>query len=59
MYCNYPKSEHFPITFKLKSLDTLTFKIDGEVNYWPESAILIRKNSENPTFSTEIVDLYK
>ena len=59
VYCNYPKNEYYPIAFELKSLDTLTFKIDGEVNYWPDSAILVRRSNENSVFSTEVVDLYK
>ena len=59
IYCNYPKNKYYPIVFELKSLDTLTFKIDGEVNYWPESAVLVRRSNENSDFSTEIIDLYK
>ena len=55
----YPKNEYYPLTFELKSLDTLTFNISGEVNYWPASGVLVRKNSENYSFSTEVVDLYK
>ena len=59
VFQNYPKNEYYPLTFELKSLDTLTFKIDGNVNYWPDSGVLVRKNSENYSFSTEVVDLYK
>ena len=55
----YPKNEYYPLAFELKSLDTLTFNISGEVNYWPASGVLVRKNSENYSFSTEVVDLYK
>ncbi len=51
VYCNYPKNEYFPITFELKSLDTLTFKIDGEVNYWPDSAVMVRINDKLPLFA--------
>ena len=59
VFQNYPKNEYYPLTFELKSLDTLTFKINGNVNYWPDSGVLVRKNSENYSFSTEVVDLYK
>ena len=59
VFQNYPKNEYYPLTFELKSLDTLTFKIGGEINYWPASGVLVRKNSENYSFSTEVVDLYK
>ena len=59
VYQNYPQNEYYPIVFELTALDTLTFKITGNVNYWPDSGVLVRKNSENPTFSTEVVDLYK
>ena len=59
VFQKYPKNEYYPLTFELKSLDTLTFKISGNVNYWPDSGVLVRKNSENYSFSTEVVDLYK
>ena len=59
VFQNYPKNEYYPLVFELKSLDTLTFKISGEVNYWPDSAMLVRVNSDNPALSNEIVDLYK
>ena len=59
VFQNYPKNEYYPLAFELKSLDTLTFNISGEVNYWPASGVLVRKNSENYPFSTEVVDLYK
>ena len=59
IFQNYPKNEYYPIIFELKSLDTLTFKIDGVVNYWPGSGTLVRKNSDNSSFSTETTDLYK
>ena len=59
IFQNYPKNEYYPIDFELKSFDTLTFKIDGTVNYWPCSGVLLRKNSENNSFSTETTDLYK
>lgn len=59
VFQNYPKNEYYPLTFELKSLDTLTFKINGNVNYWPDSGVLVRKSSENYSFSTEVVDLYK
>ena len=59
VFQKYPKNEYHPLAFELKSLDTLTFKISGNVNYWPDSGVLVRKNSENNSFSTEVVDLYK
>lgn len=59
VFQKYPKNEYYPLAFELKSLDTLTFKISGNVNYWPDSGVLVRKNSENYSFSTEVVDLYK
>lgn len=59
VFQNYPENEYYPLVFELKSLDTLTFKISGKVNYWPDSGVLVRSNSENPIFSTEVVDLYK
>ena len=59
VFQKYPKNEYHPLAFELKSLDTLTFKISGNVNYWPDSGVLVRKNSENYSFSTEVVDLYK
>lgn len=59
VFQKYPKNEYYPLAFDLKSLDTLTFKISGNVNYWPDSGVLVRKNSENYSFSTEVVDLYK
>lgn len=59
VFQNYPRNEYYPLCFELKSLDTLTFKIDGNVNYWPDSAILVRKSSENSAFSTKVVELYK
>ena len=59
IFRNYPKNEYYPTIFELKSLDTLTFRIDGTVNYWPNSGVLIRKNSDNSSFSTETTDLYK
>ena len=59
VFQKYPKNEYYPLAFELKSLDTLMFKISGNVNYWPDSGVLVRKNSENYSFSTEVVDLYK
>ena len=59
VFQKYPKNEYYPLALELKSLDTLVFKIGGEVNYWPVSGVLVRKNSENYSFSTEVVDLYK
>lgn len=59
VFQNYPQDEYYPIVFELVALDTLTFKITGNVNYWPDSAVLVRKNAENITFSTEVMDLYK
>ena len=59
VFQKYPKNEYYPLVFELKSLDTLTFNISGKVNYWPASGVLVRKNSENCSFSTEVVDLYK
>lgn len=59
VFQNYPKNEYFPIIFELKSPDTITFKIDGIVNYWPNCGVLVRKNSDNSSFSTETTDLYK
>ena len=59
VFQKYPKNEYYPLAFELISLDTLTFKISGNVNYWPNSGVFVRKNSENYSFSTEVVDLYK
>ena len=59
VFQNYPKNEYYPIAFELKSFDTLTFKISGNVNYWPDSAALVRKSNDNYTFSTEVIDLYR
>lgn len=59
VFKNYSKNEYYPLVLELKSLDTLTFKISGEVNYWPSSGVLVRKNSENTVFSTEVIDLYE
>lgn len=59
VFQNYPKNEYYPIVLELKSIDTLAFKIKGEVNYWPDSALLVRTNSENAAFSTKVVELYK
>ena len=59
VFQKYPKNEYYPLVLELKSLDTLTFKISGNVNYWPDSGVLVRKNSENCSFSTDVVDLYK
>ncbi len=59
IFQNYPENEYYPIVFELKSIDTLTFKIKGEVNYWPDSALLVRENYENHTYSTDVVDLFK
>ena len=59
IFQNYSQNEYYPIIFELKSLDTLTFKIDGVVNYWPGFGTLVRKNSDNSSFSTETTDLYK
>lgn len=59
VFQKYPKNEYYPLALELKSLDTLVFKIGGEVNYWPASGVFVRKNSENYSFSTEVVDLYK
>ena len=59
VFQKYPKNEYYPLVFELKSLDTLTFNISGKVNYWPDSGVLVRRNSEKYSFSTEVVDLYK
>lgn len=59
VFQNYPESKYFPVVFELKSLDTLTFKIMGDVNFWPDSAVMVRKNSDNYVFSAEITDLYR
>jgi hypothetical protein len=59
IFQNYPKNEYYPTIFELKSLDTLTFRIDGTVNYWPCSGELVRKNCENNKFSNETTELYK
>lgn len=59
VFQNYPKNEYYPLVLELKSLDTLTFKISGEVNYWPANGVLVRRSCENCSFSTEVVDLYK
>lgn len=55
----YPDNKFYELIFELKTLDTLTYKINGDTNYWPDSATLVRKNHENQTFSTETVDLFK
>ena len=59
VFQNYPENEYYPIAFELKSFDTLTFKISGNVNYWPDSAALVRKSNDNYTFSKEVIDLYR
>ena len=59
VFQTYPKNEYYPLALELKSPDTLAFKISGEVNYWPDSGVLVRKNGENYDFSTEVLDLYK
>ena len=59
VFQKYPKNEYYPLVFELKSLDTLTFKISGNVNYWPDSGVFVRKNCKNYSFSTEMIDLYK
>ena len=45
VFQKYPKNEYYPLALELKSLDTLVFKIGGEVNYWPASGVFVRKNS--------------
>ena len=59
VFQNYLENEYYPIAFELKSFDTLTFKISANVNYWPDSAALVRKSNDNYTFSTEVIDLYR
>lgn len=59
VFQNYPQNEYYPICFELKSHDTLTFKINGIVNHWPDSGILVRRSNENPVFSSDIIELYK
>ena len=59
VFQNYPENEYYPLVLELKSLDTLTFKISGDVNYWPANGVLVRRSCENCSFSTEVVDLYK
>ena len=59
VFQNYPQNEYYPICFELKSPDTLTFKINGIVNHWPDSGILVRRSNENPVFSSDIIELYK
>ena len=59
VYYLYPENEYYELVFELKSLDTLTFKIKGETNYWPDSATLVRRSNDNQQFSTKIVEIYK
>ncbi len=59
VYNNSPKNEYLPIVIELLAHDTLTFKISGDVNLWPDSSILVRRSSENPIFSTTEIDVYK
>lgn len=59
VFQNYYANEYYPVYLELKSADTLTFKINGNVNYWPDSAILVRENSENPVFSSKVTGMYK
>lgn len=51
VYQNYPQNEYYPIFFELAALDTLTFKITGNVNYWPDSGVMVRTGSEPPVFA--------
>lgn len=48
---NYPKNEYFPIAFELKSIDTLTCKIVGKTNYWPDSAVMVHYNGKKHVFA--------
>lgn len=50
VFQNYPRNEYYPLCLELESFDTLTFKIDGNVNYWPDSAVMVRTSSECPVF---------
>ena len=59
VYYLYPENEYYELVFELKSLDTLTFKIKGETNYWPDSASLVRRSNDNQQFSTKTVEIYK
>lgn len=59
VYYLYPTTEYYELTFELKTLDTLTYKINGNTNYWPNSATLIRHNNYNYEFSSETVDIFK
>lgn len=51
VYQNYPQNEYYPIFFELAALDTLTFKITGNVNYWPDSGVMVRTGSEPHVFA--------
>jgi hypothetical protein len=59
VYNLYPNNEYYELVFELKTLDTLTYKITGETNYWPDSATLVRRNNDNQHFSTETVEVYR
>lgn len=58
VYYLYPTTEYYKLIFELKTLDTLTYKIHGNTNYWPDSATLVRRNNDNQIFSTETTDIF-
>ena len=47
VYNLYPQNEYYNLVLELKKLDTLTYKIKGKTNYWPESATLVRRSNSN------------
>lgn len=38
------------VTLELFSTNTLLFRTDTSIGYWPDSAVMVRVNSENPAF---------
>lgn len=53
-YCDSEKKEKFnPVFFELLNDTTMIFILNDDKAYWPDTAILIRRNYENNKFSIE------
>lgn len=50
----YPDNKYYELIFELKTLDTLTYKIHGDTNYWPDSAVMVRIGYNSEDFTDDL-----
>ena len=49
----------YAISLELKSNNTLIFKSEKAIGYWPDSAVMVRTDSKSPIFTDNLSHFYK